>query len=439
MMHLHGALTSSRGKRLALCVLATTFLFVVIMRSTASGELETDFGLDSQTQSIPMPSQSESGLSKQKEEFIRQQVDFERLLADNVTEPKTTIVKAETGQKQSKTNVLLITAHRSGSTFLGELFNRNNNAFYMFEPLAAVQGPHSTDECDGLTPEKNAYLASLFNCTLPVIYRSVKQHLFSYGGETSGNLPEGAIKESSPYRGKCSGNNLCFRENHRWSCDKAICAGHQTTKLTGETVPRCSTCKPVNHQTMNGLCHERPITALKLIRYCDLNAMELLANNEDVKTIVLFRDPRGIFISRNKIFNNAARAIKTIEKTCKYYHQAVQKVKEKRIFSIRYEDMSSDPLTTAQTIYEFIGHLIPSELSDWIERSTSESASGGTYSTVRNSTATMTAWRKSISFENALAVQNHCADFMRLAGYNLVAKPIDLSNNSYPVFTKWNN
>ena len=77
-------------------------------------------------------------------------------------------------------------------------------------------------------------------------------------------------------------------------------------------MPRCTSCAPVNLKTMSGICRDRPITALKLIRYCDLNAMENLADIENVKTIVLFRDPRGIFISRNKIFNNAARAIETV-------------------------------------------------------------------------------------------------------------------------------
>ena len=62
--------------------------------------------------------------------------------------------------------------------------------------------------------------------------------------------------------------------------------------------------------------------------------------------------------------------------------------------------MSADPLTTAKRIYEFIGHEIPAELLEWIEQSQKETGTGGTYSTVRNSTATMTAWRKHISFEN---------------------------------------
>ena len=37
------------------------------------------------------------------------------------------------------TKVLLLASHRSGSTFLGEIFNQNSEAFYLFEPLGAIQ------------------------------------------------------------------------------------------------------------------------------------------------------------------------------------------------------------------------------------------------------------------------------------------------------------
>ena len=49
---------------------------------------------------------------------------------------------------RSQTKVLLICAHRSGSTFLGELFNQNEKAFYLFEPLVAIQAKMSTMGCD---------------------------------------------------------------------------------------------------------------------------------------------------------------------------------------------------------------------------------------------------------------------------------------------------
>ena len=117
-----------------------------MMWSSASGELESDFETRRQSLSPPLQPNSDERFSNQNEEFIQQRADFERMLVDNVIESKKVIVKAGT----SKTNVLLLTAHRSGSTFLGELFNQNSNAFYMFEPLVAVQGAHSTGQCDGL-------------------------------------------------------------------------------------------------------------------------------------------------------------------------------------------------------------------------------------------------------------------------------------------------
>ena len=56
--------------------------------------------------------------------------------------------------KRPQTKVLLIAAHRSGSTFLGELFNQNENAFYLFEPLVAIQSKMSTMGCDENTEGK---------------------------------------------------------------------------------------------------------------------------------------------------------------------------------------------------------------------------------------------------------------------------------------------
>ena len=36
---------------------------------------------------------------------------------------------------QSRTKILLVTYHRGGSTFLGEIFAQNDDVFYWYEPL----------------------------------------------------------------------------------------------------------------------------------------------------------------------------------------------------------------------------------------------------------------------------------------------------------------
>ena len=48
-------------------------------------------------------------------------------------------VQNEKLQFKKKTNVLILAGHRTGSSFLGEIFNQNRDAYYLFEPLAAVQ------------------------------------------------------------------------------------------------------------------------------------------------------------------------------------------------------------------------------------------------------------------------------------------------------------
>ena len=40
----------------------------------------------------------------------------------------------------------------------GELFNQNENAFYLFEPLAAIQSEMSTMGCDKIIDQKIKYV-----------------------------------------------------------------------------------------------------------------------------------------------------------------------------------------------------------------------------------------------------------------------------------------
>eukprot|EP00116_Pleurobrachia_bachei_P014565 sb/3474827/ len=43
--------------------------------------------------------------------------------------------ESEDGRNSQKMFVILVTGFRTGSTFLGELFNQNDDALYLFEPF----------------------------------------------------------------------------------------------------------------------------------------------------------------------------------------------------------------------------------------------------------------------------------------------------------------
>ena len=63
--------------------------------------------------------------------------------------------------------------------------------------------------------------------------------------------------------------------------------------------------------------------------------------------------------------------------------------------------MSAEPLYHAEKVYDFIGHKLPSDVKSWIVSNTNGSSKDtSTYSTGRNSTQTMTAWRNSISIDD---------------------------------------
>ena len=93
--------------------------------------------------------------------------------------------------------LLLLTYHRSGSTFFGEYFNQRPDAFYIFEPLISFE-----DYCFVKSEEilKVQHLSDLFSCR----FRD-QSAIFKMLGK-----PE----DSEEVKGdgqKCIPNNFCFR------------------------------------------------------------------------------------------------------------------------------------------------------------------------------------------------------------------------------------
>jgi len=90
-------------------------------------------------------------------------------------------------------------------------------------------------------------------------------------------------------------------------------------------------------------------------------------------------------------------------------------------------------MKTAKNIYSFIEQKIPPKLEKWIENAQnfdtgSSSGPGGTYSTKKNSTKTMTAWRNKISFEEVEKIEKVCGKFMDQVGYLRINSNSKLKN-----------
>ena len=146
-------------------------------------------------------------------------------------------------------------------------------------------------------------------------------------------------------------------------------------------------------------------------------------------------------------------------KTCHHYLESLSKIDDPNYLFLRYEDMSRDQLSTAKNVYDFIERPMSKKLLKWIDESTKvHGTSGGAYSTIRNSTLTMTAWRHKISFSEvknifspifgifnlkikAEKVQNdpNCKKFMEEVGYIQLANENAMKSDDIAVFHEWRN
>jgi len=326
-----------------------------------------------------------------------------------------------------QTRVLLVTAHRSGSTFLGELFNRNPNAFYIFEPLASVQNEHSTLGCDEHFDEKSNILERYYNCDAPI-----------YSGA------DRDVQLKAGVKAKCRTHNVCFRSDMRWACSEDICNSRiGIVPSQDRKDDNCFKCSKMSGSTINGICKSKSIIAQKVIRLCDIDQIAHFKTKiPNLKVIFLYRDPRGIFSSRQKLIGESL-AFKTVEKTCDMYSKSLAKSEGGDFLSIRYEDISLDPMAAAEKIYDFVNEELPSSVRNWISDTINaedvKTVGKSKYSTNKDPIATMTRWRFAQKFEHTQFLQSVCSDYIKKGGYLEVQSATDLENGTIPVFQHFKN
>jgi len=130
-----------------------------------------------------------------------------------------------------------------------------------------------------------------------------------------------------------------------------------------------------------------------------------------------------------------------IQKTCEMYQKLLfnrSKLDDRHFLLLRYEDMAINQVKTAEKIYNFIGSKMDESVKKWIENEESleKSIAGNLnpFSTHRNSTYTITKWRKMLEFGEVQKVKNICKTMMEEAGYQILPNLESLQNEAFPVF-----
>ncbi|XP_070552165.1 carbohydrate sulfotransferase 3-like [Ptychodera flava] len=314
-------------------------------------------------------------------------------------------------------HVLFVAKARTGSTFIGELFNQNPNVFYLFEPLRVVPDMVKMDAI----PE-------------------------TYSGDMSAELL------NSFYH--CDFLTYYVYHIPRWYL--AVSESNAMQKIC----KRYKRCTNVSISDLKEECLKYEVMVIKSIRVEDLNYLMPMLQQEcfDFKVVLLARDPRAVASSR-KYFKYRNRANETLYELgiakplndtttrlhpdnvhdyCKWLGRNLavlrnaQSRARRRIVVLRYEDVVANVTQKALELYKIFGSRVTENVLKWIADNThsDEHVERGSMATKRNSTSTALAWRSDLSMNDVKLVQSACNDVMQTLGYKLIKRESELINTS---------
>lgn len=286
------------------------------------------------------------------------------------------------------TKVLIVARWHSGSTFAGDLFNKNPKAFYIFEPLCTEKFPHGISynqtiaNSDTIVPEYQQILTDYYNhCRIP-IYSLSKFVALNDKIKKSGIIPLNVMAS-----GKIPDSKM--------------------DKLTE-------------------FCESHEIRVTKTIR---LKSLEHLPENlsKDLKIIYLVRDPRAIVksrITRNDIWDlnkgsrpsNTKKRFDRLDHVCETYDVFLNQRKNykfaENILVVRYEDLTYERVKMAEKIYQFIGEKERSNFDEKLAHRFEHNA--------RASIRISKGWRGVLDFSVVDRVQKGCDKVFEAFGYEKV-------------------
>lgn len=320
-------------------------------------------------------------------------------------EPKP-ILKPPEGEsaivQNGKMFVILVTGFRTGSTFLGELFNQNPEVLYMFEPFhqnnvnrlagnGVIQG---VDRESSLLEKRSAYLEQITQ--------------------------------------RCDTASPSF-----WWMSKGLSCG---TPEENQHRFGSESCPKYPQSLFSKTCKEKDIVALKLIRIQRIEHLNLVPGlkNVNFKVIHLIRDPRGTMNSRKKFpsfyiddidnipahpltkenLGQAAENLCTREEANLEFSQRLPDYMKGRYLRVTHDEMSLKPLETAEQVYSFINRPIPPLLDAWlIENTTTQKK--GVLGTSKDSKAVLRKWRDGFKLEHIRVIEDKCKGLMKFMGYKV--------------------
>ena len=303
-------------------------------------------------------------------------------------------------------NIIVISFPRSGSSFLGDIFNHHPAVFYLFEPLRTVQKLFSGDSLFEFDFSSPSYQNMVFK-----VFEDINNCKFArdiFGRYLNQQNLRRRLALSSPF---------CVRNGTSTVCQKL------------ETRQFEDACKN------NYIVFAAKILTPRILNSSgkwNKNLFEMCSSNgaRECKIIHLVRDPRAVVRSLKALafFRRSHDPRRELswyaEKVC---HQMESDIKIGKLMKefwpdgyklIRFEDLARNPLGVVNELYKFTGIEMLDSVEKWLQETTRINH-GNAFSTSRNSKQVVSNWRTKMSPASVQIVEKYCGRLMRQLNYTL--------------------
>ncbi|CAL8255631.1 unnamed protein product [Merluccius merluccius] len=347
-----------------------------------------------------------------------------------------------TGPAARRTNVYLHATWRTGSSFLGELFNQHPGVFYLYEPMWHVWQALYPGDAAALQGAVRDMMAALYRCDFSVFRL--------YAGTGTGTEPQ----------------NLSTAFIFGWKTNKVICseplcaAGLRRAAVGMVAEDRCAArCPKRDLRDLERECRRYPVMVIKGVRVSDLGVLVPLMRDPGVrlKVLQLFRDPRAVHNSRLKskqaLVKESIQVLRSRKQADKYKRLLVPNSRANRAESyvagamelicdnwlsdlvleanappwirrnyarVRYEDLVLEPMRELRRLLGFANLASFPELEGFalnMTRGRGYSSDKPFLISSRDAKEAVHAWRERLSVQQVEQVEAYCSEVMKQLGY----------------------
>ncbi|XP_041115830.1 carbohydrate sulfotransferase 7-like [Polyodon spathula] len=335
---------------------------------------------------------------------------------------------------KTKTFIYLHATWRTGSSFLGELFNQHPDVFYLYEPMWHMWQTLYPGDAESLQGALRDMLGSLFRCDFSVL------KLYT----ATQNLTTSSI--------------FGWKKN-KVICSEPLCPAYKKDEIGLINESACQKCPARDIKSLERECRKYPVVVIKDVRVLDLGVLVPLMQDPslNLQVIQLFRDPRAVHNSRLKskqaLVRESIQVLRSKQRSDKhkrmlvpnrsqradsYVSSAMEVICEswlkdlllirsaprwvtRNYLSLRYEDLVLHPVKQLQSLFRFSNLTLLPAIENFVLNMTR----GDNYPSdkpflisSRDAKEAIHAWRERLSLEQVRQVEAYCSEVLSLLVYH---------------------